>query len=183
MTSEEIKQTVPMLQVVEQYGIKVDRKGFCKCPFHNEKTGSMKIYKDSFHCFGCHANGDIFAFVQKMDNCDFKTAFVTLGGTYESMTDIERKRANSQRDKARRERERKENAEKQFREEISFCIAVCKEGIKSIEPFSDFWCLCQNSLPVLLEAWETKYEKCEEVDEINVLGICRKIRHSINPLH
>jgi CHC2 zinc finger/Toprim domain len=28
------------------------------CPFHNEKTASLHIYTDHFHCFGCNAHGD-----------------------------------------------------------------------------------------------------------------------------
>ena len=48
MTVEEIKQQNTMRDVVTRYGIEVNRSGFCKCPFHNEKTASMKIYKDSF---------------------------------------------------------------------------------------------------------------------------------------
>lgn len=83
MTVEEIKQQNTMRDVVARYGIEVNRSGFCKCPFHNEKTASMKIYKDSFYCFGCHAGGDIFTFIQKIEGVDFKTAFESLGGTYE----------------------------------------------------------------------------------------------------
>ena len=83
MTVEEIKQQNTMRDVVTRYGIEVNRSGFCKCPFHNEKTASMKIYKDSFYCFGCHAGGDIFTFIQKIEGVDFKTAFESLGGTYE----------------------------------------------------------------------------------------------------
>ena len=83
MTKEEIKQSLSMREVVERYGIRIDRKGFCCCPFHNEKTPSMKIYKDSSYCFGCGRSDDIFSFVMGMEHCDFKTAFKNLGGTYE----------------------------------------------------------------------------------------------------
>lgn len=181
MTSEELKSALSMADVVRQYGIHIDRKGFCKCPFHNEKTASMKVYKDSFHCFGCHANGDIFSFVQRIDNCDFKTAFITLGGTYESMSDNARMVANSKRERAKNERERAEKAERQFRDDLSWCIDLCREGIKQLEPFSDLWCYFQNTLPVLLNAWEVKYEKGREIDEINVYRICREIRCKVNP--
>ena len=44
-------------------------------PFHyGDHTASLKIYKDSFYCFGCGASGDIFDFVMRMERCDFKTA-------------------------------------------------------------------------------------------------------------
>lgn len=36
-------------------------KSPCPLPGHNEKTASFVIYEDDhFHCFGCHAHGDIF---------------------------------------------------------------------------------------------------------------------------
>lgn len=83
MTSEQIKESVKMREVVEMYGLRIDRKGFICCPFHREKTASLKLYDKSFHCFGCGASGDVFRFVQLMDNCDFKEAFIKLGGEYE----------------------------------------------------------------------------------------------------
>jgi len=180
MTSEEIKDSVSMHEVVQQYGIHIDRKGFCKCPFHNEKTGSMKIYKDSYHCFGCGANGDIFKFVQQIDNCDFKTAFISLGGTYETMSDNARIVANTKRERAKSERQRKEKAEEEFKQELGHHIDLCRAVIEQLEPFSNEWCVCQNYLPQLLDAWKQKYEDGEEIDEINVHRICREIRRKIS---
>ena len=46
------------------------------CPFHSEKSGSFTIFEKDclYKCFGCGASGNIMQFVQKMENCDFKTA-------------------------------------------------------------------------------------------------------------
>lgn len=82
MTVDEIKDTYTMTDILLRYGMKPNRAGFVRCPFHEEKTASMKVYKDSYHCFGCGESGDIFAFVQKMDGVNFKEAFLALGGTY-----------------------------------------------------------------------------------------------------
>ena len=70
-----------MVAIIERYGFKKNRAGFIVCPFHSDKNPSMKIYTDSFHCFGCGAHGDIFSFVQRMENCTFYEAFQKLGGT------------------------------------------------------------------------------------------------------
>ena len=73
MTVDEIKQQYSMREIVDLYGIQINRSGFCSCPFHNgDRTPSMKIYPKDYHCHACGANDDIFTFVQKMDNCDFK---------------------------------------------------------------------------------------------------------------
>ena len=61
---EEVKQNNPMPEVVRRYGIEINRAGFCRCPFHAEKTASMKIYAQSFYCFGCGAGGDVIDFVR-----------------------------------------------------------------------------------------------------------------------
>jgi hypothetical protein len=51
------------------------------CPFHEDSTPSFVIYpNNTFHCFGCGANGDSIDFVMKRDNIDFKSAVKVLAG-------------------------------------------------------------------------------------------------------
>lgn len=149
MTVEEIKSQTSMRTIIEQYNIKINKNGFCCCPFHNEKTASMKIYKDSYNCFGCGANGDIFSFVQHMDNCDFKTAFKRLGGSYREQSDYQHKLFQY------RIKQRKET---QKQKELSMLIDRLNT-IKDIEfnqllqklypPLSQEWCDAVNRLEYL----------------------------------
>src|SRR5579864_7371341 len=46
------------------------------CPFHNEKTPSFSVHatRQFYHCFGCGASGDVFSFVQKIENVTFPEA-------------------------------------------------------------------------------------------------------------
>jgi DNA primase len=46
------------------------------CPFHKEKTPSFSVHatKQFYHCFGCGASGDVFSFVQKIENISFPEA-------------------------------------------------------------------------------------------------------------
>ena len=83
---DDIKRDHPMPEVVRRYGIEMNRVGFCRWPFHTEKTASMKIYAQSFYCFGCGAGGDVIDFVRLYERCDFKTAFRMLGGEFDSHT-------------------------------------------------------------------------------------------------
>ena len=55
----EVKERLPMKDVARYYGIITNKSGFAKCPFHKERTPSMKIYDDHFYCFSCHCGGDI----------------------------------------------------------------------------------------------------------------------------
>lgn len=177
MTTEEIKQSLSMREVVERYGIRIDRKGFCCCPFHKEKTPSMKIYKDSSHCFGCGRSDDIFSFVMGMEHCDFKTAFSILGGTYEhSNTDFSNKIRQEKFRRQREEEQKKEQFQKQFKNEILLTLNLVKTAIKGFEPYSDTWCYAINQEPWLIGLWEHIYINNMKVNEIDVLRKCREIR-------
>jgi DNA primase len=50
------------------------------CPFHKEKTASFSVHavRQFFHCFGCGEGGDVFSFVQKIDNVGFFEAVKTV---------------------------------------------------------------------------------------------------------
>ena len=67
-----IKDRLTMREVLERYGYTADRKGFIRCPFHSEKTPSMRIYEKDYHCFGCQEHGDVITFVQKLFNLSFQ---------------------------------------------------------------------------------------------------------------
>ena len=147
MTTDEIKQAVSMREVVEQYGYHPNRSGFISCPFHSgDRTPSMKIYQKDFHCHACGANGDIFTFVQQMDGCSFKDAYLKLGGGYDKKSDWQRKKFQYQlqqkKKKERKELERKKN----WKREILRDIPLQKLFIKCFQVFSDDWCEAVNQL-------------------------------------
>ncbi len=58
-----MKQSVTTRQAAEHYGIHVGRNGMACCPFHNDKTPSMKLDR-RYHCFGCGADGDVIDFAR-----------------------------------------------------------------------------------------------------------------------
>src|ERR1700687_5675895 len=46
------------------------------CPFHKEKSPSFSVHatRQFYHCFGCGGSGDVFSFVQKIENITFPEA-------------------------------------------------------------------------------------------------------------
>lgn len=61
--------------------VQLNRAGFTACPFHNEKTPSLKIFPDNrFHCFGCGADGDAIDFIMKLHRLEFIPAVKKILG-------------------------------------------------------------------------------------------------------
>ena len=50
---EEIKDNVSIIDTFNKYQIKIEYSNKCKCPFHYEKTASLKIYEktNTWYCF------------------------------------------------------------------------------------------------------------------------------------
>lgn len=71
---EAVKDAVPMREAAEYYGIHSRRNGMACCPFHDDKTPSLKLYERRFHCFGCQEDGDVIDFVGKLYGLESKQA-------------------------------------------------------------------------------------------------------------
>src|SRR5438270_4475189 len=77
--SDTVKQQADIVRVVGGY-VKLKKAGAQNfsglCPFHSEKTPSFSVHatRQFFHCFGCGASGDVFSFVQKLENITFPEA-------------------------------------------------------------------------------------------------------------
>jgi DNA primase len=73
---ESLKQQADIVRIVGDY-VKLRKAGAQNfsglCPFHGEKTPSFSVHatRQFYHCFGCGASGDVFSFVQKVENITF----------------------------------------------------------------------------------------------------------------
>lgn len=74
---EAVKQSVTTRQAAEHYGIRVGRNGMACCPFHNDRTPSMKV-DSRYYCFGCGATGDVIDFVASLHNLGKKDVAIRL---------------------------------------------------------------------------------------------------------
>ena len=57
-----LKARVTVQQAAAHYGVRIGKNGMCRCPFHSDKTPSMKINETYFYCFGCHSTSDVIDF-------------------------------------------------------------------------------------------------------------------------
>jgi len=74
-----LKEQADIVRIVGDY-VRLKKAGAQNysglCPFHNEKTPSFSVHatRQFYHCFGCGASGDVFSFVQKVENITFPEA-------------------------------------------------------------------------------------------------------------
>ena len=78
---EAVKQSVTTRQAAEHYGIKVNRNGMAVCPFHNDRTPSMKTDR-RFYCFGCGATGDVIDFASRLHGLNAREAAILLANDF-----------------------------------------------------------------------------------------------------
>lgn len=123
--ADAIKRAVSMRDVCARYGLEITRGGYILCPFHDEKTPSLKLYKNGFKCFGCGAGGSVIDFVMHYLHLDFGAAVNRIGydfglnfPTARPLTYREKKHA-AQAQKRQRERDR-QRAEENRRAEESY---------------------------------------------------------------
>lgn len=79
---QKVRDNTNILDVVGSY-VSLKKKGkryWACCPFHQEKTPSFSVSPEDglYYCFGCHAGGDVFSFVEKMEKLSFTEAVERL---------------------------------------------------------------------------------------------------------
>ncbi len=148
MTKEELKEIVSVSEVLQHYGVHI-KNGRCKSICHDGKNYTAKVSNKLYFCFKCNKPMDIFDIVMHFDDCDFYTAFQTLGGSskpnfrsYVKTKQIRSKKKN---------RQRKEDFKKEKLRQINLFIDTYREIIREEERegrvYSDLWCYCQHKLP------------------------------------
>ncbi len=77
---DELRTRTPLAPLIGRRA-KLERAGrqwkTC-CPFHGEKTPSLYVWDDHYHCFGCGAHGDAITFVMQSEGAGFIEAVERL---------------------------------------------------------------------------------------------------------
>lgn len=77
--AQTVKEAADIVKVIGEY-VRLRKSGAQNftglCPFHQEKSPSFSVNAQHsyFYCFGCHQKGDVFTFVQKIENISFPEA-------------------------------------------------------------------------------------------------------------
>ncbi len=83
--AQSVKQQADIVKIVGEY-VRLKKAGAQNysglCPFHSEKSPSFSVHagRQFYHCFGCGQSGDVFSFIQKIENVSFPEAVKTVAG-------------------------------------------------------------------------------------------------------
>ena len=133
----QVKDSSDIVDVIASY-ISLQKKGryyWACCPFHGEKTPSFCVDKDRqfFYCYGCHTGGDVFTFVQKIENSTFPEAVKSLAGRANvPIPEMHRTAADTRREENRKEMYRVNDLACRY---FAACLQKTKPGVAALEYF------------------------------------------------
>ena len=110
---EIIKERVTTLDMMAHAGIQADRRGMAVCPFHGDRDASLKVYRDprrGWHCYGCHAGGDVIDFAMRLYDIGFREAVSRINEEFALGLPIGEPMTGAQRRAMREEIERAKQA-------------------------------------------------------------------------
>ena len=140
---EVVKENVTARQAAEAYGLKVGRTGMACCPFHSDKSPSMKL-DERYYCFGCGATGDAVDLTAKLFGIGLREAAVKLAEDFGLNYDSRQKPSIHP-------RIREPTPEQKYQKEENHCYKVLTDYFH------------------LLREWEKKYAPKQPDEEWNPL--------------
>ncbi|UWO20446.1 CHC2 zinc finger domain-containing protein [Blautia wexlerae] len=140
---EVVKENVTARQAAEACGLKVGRTGMACCPFHSDKSPSMKL-DERYYCFGCGATGDAVDLTAKLFGIGLREAAVKLAEDFGLNYDSRQKPSV-------RPRIREPTPEQKYQKGENHCYKVLTDYFH------------------LLREWEKKYAPKQPDEEWNPL--------------
>ena len=185
----EAKRRVSMIDVCERYGILLNHAGFAKCPFHDERTASFKVFQNErgYYCFGCGAHGDVITFVREYFGLGFYKALEKLDDDFSLRLPMARNPDHERDDyyksiqafKRRRELERQQlkiaSMEQDYENALTRYVEADKEYLRLIPDKADRTVTEEFAEAVKLLSYR-KYEL--DMAEVRLYGEKTKIRES-----
>ena len=72
--AQTIRDSISAQEIAARYGYQPNRGGYIPCPFHAEKTASLKLHKSGWYCYGCGKGGSVIDFVMLHESYTFAQA-------------------------------------------------------------------------------------------------------------
>lgn len=141
-----------MAQILQHFGLQMDRRGNILCPFHADHKPSCKIYEKSFYCWACGAGGDGINFTARYLNVSNLEAAKYLAALFGIVTD-EPETLRQQAAREKREQQRRKERCWQEWQFWAFKVLTCYQA----------WLIY--GLRTKDEHWWTKYHQKESIIE------------------
>lgn len=167
---DRIKDSVTVPDAVDHYTDSRIVHHRIPCPFHSGHDSNMRVYRDSYYCFVCHASGDVIRFVEDFFGLGFVDALRKLDTDFGiGLFNTELSRAELM----QAEQERKRRAEQKAVERWNASVRQKRiETLKDIErttdlieqegrpqapwePYSEVWCAAVRCREVVREEIES----------------------------
>lgn len=136
-----IKDSINLRDAVIKYGFEPNRAGFICCPFHHEKTPSLKIYSNGrgWTCFGCHAGGTLIDFVSKLFELSITETIARIDSDFalglECATFADKVKYRSEFNARQAEKLKRQETERMQQYEIDV-LCRCRRGLIGISSFA-----------------------------------------------
>lgn len=101
----EVRDRLDMETVARYCGYAPNRAGFIRCPFHGEKSASLKLYTDHWFCFGCQRGGSVIDFLALDHGISPLEAVKELDHAFSLGLPLDRQQTPAERREAERRRE------------------------------------------------------------------------------
>lgn len=127
-----IKARVSCSDMLSHMGVQVNRAGFAVCPFHTEKTASLKVYsppKSGWYCHACHVGGDVINMAMLWYGVDFRGALDRLNEEFELGLPIGQRLTDQQRAEINAQKRRRQAEQEAYKKRVEAANLACKRAM------------------------------------------------------
>lgn len=152
---ETVKAAVPVRQAAQHYGLRVNRSSMACCPFHDDRTPSMKLNEDYYYCFGCGATGDVVDLTAHLCNLSLHDAAKLLAADFGIAGDSAPPAPEVKRPQIR-----------QFRDDEMLCFRALTDYLRLLKSWK-----VRYAPKTPEDAWDDRFvEACQMLDHIEYMA-------------
>lgn len=181
---ETTKRLISARTAAEYYGFQPNRANFIQCPFHTEKTASLKLYGNNWHCFGCGLGGSSIDFVAKLFDLSPLNAVRKMNVDFDLALPLDKPPSTAQKEAARHRKD-VQSTEQEFDKEQNILLsrlnAAYRIGHDALQNFTSFDYLSEAEVLAIqwleaLEEWTVCLLSGNMKEEMKVFRDRRAIR-------
>lgn len=161
-----VKERVPVPEAAKYYGFIANRAGFISCPFHMERTPSLKLRPTTWKCYGCGEGGSVIDFVGKLFGLSLSDAVRKLNDDFALGLPLTTPMTNQERQREKEEADRRQfvrQSEHEFEEwkdrllrRLGLCLRISDDAAEA-DPDDLFEeeALALRCAPFFTDTWES----------------------------